>query len=141
MADLIYNSFSEDLANGAIVPGTATFKMLLVTSSYTPDKAHANRDDITNEVSGATGYTAGGKEVACIVTTGTDKTILTFAAETWPESTITARGAVVYLDADDEPEDDLLVFYNDFGGDVTTSATTFSVGASTIELVNTSIPA
>jgi len=138
MADLIYNSFSEDLANGDIVPGTDTFKMLLVTSSYTPDKAHADRSDITNEVTDSTGYTAGGKEVACIVTTGTDKTILTFAAETWPESTITARGAVVYLD-DGTAANDLLVFYNDFGGDVTTSATTFSVGASTIELVNTSI--
>jgi hypothetical protein len=137
MADLIYNSFSKDVANGAIVPGTDTFKMLLVTSSYTPDKAHASRADITNEVTG-TNYAAGGKEVDCIVTTGTDKTILTFAAETWPESTITARGAVVYLD-DGTAANDLLVFYNDFGGDVTTSATTFSVGASTIELVNTSI--
>jgi hypothetical protein len=139
MADLIYNSFSKDLANGDIT-AAGPFKMLLVTSTYTPDKAHADRADITNEVSG-TGYTAGGKTVACTVTTGTDKTILTFAAETWTESTITARGAVVYLDADDQPEDDLLVFYNDFGGDVSTSATTFSVGASTIELVNTSIPA
>jgi hypothetical protein len=139
MADLIYNSFSKDVANGDIVPGTDTFKMLLVTSTYTPDKAHADRADITNEVSG-TGYTAGGKTVACTVTTGTDKTILTFAAETWTESTITARGAVVYLDTG-TAADDLLVFYNDFGGDVSTSATTFSVGASTIELANTSIPA
>jgi hypothetical protein len=138
MADLIYNSFSEDLANGDIT-AAGPFKMLLVTSSYTPDKAHADRSDITNEVSG-TGYTAGGKTVACTVTTGADKTILTFAAETWPESTITARGAVVYLD-DGTAANDLLVFYNDFGGDVSTSATTFSVGASTIELVNTSIPA
>ena len=138
MADLIYNSFSEDLANGDIT-AAGPFKMLLVTSTYTPDKAHADRADITNEVSG-TGYTAGGKTVACTVTTGTDKTILTFAAETWTESTITARGAVVYLDTG-TAADDLLVFYNDFGGDVTTSATTFSVGASTIELVNTSIPA
>jgi hypothetical protein len=138
MADLIYNSFSEDLANGDIT-AAGPFKMLLVTSTYTPDKAHADRSDITNEVTG-TGYTAGGKTVACTVTTGTDKTILTFAAETWPESTITARGAVVYLDAG-TAANDLLCFYNDFGGDVTTSATTFSVGASTIELVNTSIPA
>jgi hypothetical protein len=138
MADLIYNSFSKDVANGDIVPGTDTFKMLLVTSSYTPDKAHSDRSDITNNEVSGTNYAAGGKEVDCIVTTGTDKTILTFAAETWPESTITARGAVVYLDTG-TAANDLLVFYNDFGGDVTTSATTFSVGASTIELVNTSI--
>jgi hypothetical protein len=31
---------------------------------------------------------------------------------------------------------DLLVFYNDFGGDVTTSNTTFSVGSSVITLQN-----
>jgi hypothetical protein len=137
MASLIYNSFHEDLARGNIDMDTDTFKMLLVTSSYTPDKdTHSDRADVTNEVSG-TGYTAGGKTVTCTVARDNtnDRTTLTFAAESWASSTITAAGAVVYKSTG-TAANDLLVFYNDFGGDVTTSNTTFSVGSSVIALQN-----
>jgi hypothetical protein len=137
MASLIYNSFHEDLARGNIDMDTNTFKMMLVTDSYTPNKdTHADRADVTNEVSG-TGYTAGGKTVTCTVArdNANDRTTLTFAAESWASSTITARGAVVYKSTG-TAANDLLVFYNDFGGDVTTSNTTFSVGSSVITLQN-----
>jgi hypothetical protein len=138
MASLIYNSFHEDLARGNIDLDTDTFKMLLVTSSYTPNKdTHGKRNSVTNEVSG-TGYTAGGKTVTCTVArdNANDRTTLTFAAESWANSTITARGAVVYKSRGGASSADELVFYNDFGGDVTTSNTTFSVGASVITLQN-----
>jgi hypothetical protein len=137
MASLIYNSFHEDLARGNIDMDTNTFKMMLVTSTYTPNKdTHADRADVTNEVSG-TGYTAGGKTVTCTVArdNANDRTTLTFAAESWTSSTITARGAVVYKSTG-TAANDLLVFYNDFGGDITTSNTTFSVGSSVITLQN-----
>jgi len=137
MASLIYNSFHEDLARGNIDMDTNTFKMMLVTDSYTPNKdTHADRDDVTNEVSG-TGYTSGGKTVTCTVArdNANDRTTLTFAAESWASSTITARGAVVYKSTG-TAANDLLVFYNDFGGDITTSNTTFSVGSSVITLQN-----
>jgi len=43
------------MAKGAIDFDTDTFKILLVTSSYTADKdTHDKRDDVTNEVSGTT---------------------------------------------------------------------------------------
>lgn len=138
MASLIYNSFHEDLAKGAVDMDTDTFKMLLVTSSYTPDKdAHERADDITNEVASGNGYTTGGKTVTCTVARddANDKTTLTFAAESWTSSTITARGAVVYKSTGTAANDPL-VFYNDFGGDVTTSSTTLSVGSSVITLQN-----
>jgi hypothetical protein len=137
MASLIYNSFHEDLARGNIDLDTDTFKMMLVTSTYSPNKdTHADRADVTNEVSG-TGYTAGGKTVTCTVArdNANDRTTLTFAAESWASSTITARGAVVYKSTG-TAANDLLVFYNDFGGDITTSDTTFSVGSSVITLQN-----
>jgi hypothetical protein len=138
MASLIYNSFHEDLARGNMDLDTDTFKMLLVTSSYTPNKdTHGKRNSVTNEVSG-TGYTAGGKTVTCTVArdNANDRTTLTFAAESWANSTITARGAVVYKSRGGASSADELVFYNDFGGDITTSDTTFSVGVSTITLQN-----
>jgi hypothetical protein len=138
MASLIYNSFHEDLARGDIDLDTDTFKMLLVTSSYTPNKdTHADRADVTNEAAASGGYTAGGKTVTCTVArdNANDRTTLTFAAESWASSTITAAAAVVYKSTG-TAANDLLVFYNDFGGNLTTSNTTFSVGSSVITLQN-----
>jgi len=138
MASLIYNSAIDDMARGAIDFDTDTFKVLLVTSSYTANKdTHDKRDDITNEVSG-TGYTAGGVTSACTVTkdTANDKVTLSLAAVSWPTSTITARGAVYYKSRGGASSADELVAYVDFGGDVTSTGATFSLGASTITLQN-----
>jgi len=138
MASLIYNSFVEDVNRGNIDPDTDTFRMLLVTSGYTPNKdAHGKRSDVTNQVTG-TGYTAGGITVPCTVArnNSTDQVTLTFAAGSWASSTITARGAVVYKSRGGADTADELVFYNDFGGDVSTSSTTFSVGSSVITYQN-----
>ena len=138
MASLIFNSFHRDLATGAIDCDTDTFKVLLVTSSYTPNKdTHDKRDDITNEVTG-TGYTAGGATSAVTVTldTANDKTTIQFGAVSWATSTITARGAVIYKSRGGASSADELVAYNDFGSDISTTAGTFSLAASTITLQN-----
>jgi hypothetical protein len=138
MASLIYNSAIDDMARGAIDFDTDTFKVMLVTSSYTANKdTHDKRDDVTNEVSG-TGYTAGGVASACTVTkdTANDKVTLGFAAVSWPTSTITARGAVYYKSRGGASSADELVAYVDFAGDVTSTGATFSLGASTITLQN-----
>lgn len=138
MASLIYNSAVDDMARGAIDFDADTFKVLLVTSSYNPNKdTHDKRDDVTNEVSG-TGYTAGGVTSACTVTkdTANDRVTLQFASVSWASSTITARGAVIYKSRGGASSADELVAYNDFGADVSTTAGTFSIAASTITLQN-----
>lgn len=138
MASFIYNSFWEDAANGRINAGADTFRAMLVTSSYTADKdAHNRRDDVTNEVTG-TGYTAGGATCTFTVTRNNtlDRIIFTFASVNWPTSTITARGAVVYKARGGASSADELIFYNDFGTNVTTSATTFTVAQSVITVQN-----
>ena len=137
MASLIYNSAIDDMARGAIDFDTDSFKAMLVTSSYTPDKdTHDKRDDVTNEVSG-TGYTAGGVTTACTVTkdTANDKVTLQFAEVSWASSTITARALVIYKSTGTASTDNL-VAYNDFGSNVSSTAGTFSVAASTITLQN-----
>jgi hypothetical protein len=137
MASLLYNSAVDDMARGAIDFDTDTFKVMLVTSSYTPDKdTHDKRDDVTNEVSG-TGYTAGGVTSVCTVTkdTANDRVTLSFAAVSWASSTITARGAVIYKSTGTASNDNL-VAYNDFGSDVASASGTFTVGASVITLQN-----
>jgi len=138
MASLIYNSAVDDMARGAIDFDTDTFKVMLVTSSYTPDKdTHDKRNDVTNEVSG-TGYTAGGVTSVCTVTkdTANDRVTLSFAAVSWASSTITARGAVIYKSRGGASSADELVAYNDFGSDVASASGTFTVGTSVITLQN-----
>ena len=138
MASLIYNCAIDDMAKGAIDFDTDTFKVMLVTSTYTANKdTHTKRSDVTNEVSG-TGYTAGGVTSACTVTkdTANDKVTLSLAAVSWATSTITARGAVYYKSRGGASSADELVAYVDFGGDVSSTGATFSLGASTITLQN-----
>jgi hypothetical protein len=138
MASLIYNSAIDDMARGAIDFDSNSFKALLVTSSYTPNKdTHDFRNDVTNEVTG-TGYTAGGVTTACTVTkdTANDRVTLQFAAVSWASSTITARALVIYKSLGGASSADALVAYNDFGSDVSSTAGTFSVAASTITLQN-----
>lgn len=107
-----------------------TIKVMLCTSSYTPDQdTHRYKSSITNEVSG-TGYTAGGATLgspSLTYTGGTNTLKLDANDATWPASTITARYAVIY---DNTPATDAtrpLIAYIDFGADVTSSAGTFTI--------------
>ena len=138
MASLIFTSFLEDLARGAIDMDTDTFKVLLTTSSYTENKdTHTKRSDVTNEVTG-TGYTAGG--VTCTVTvtkdTANDRLDITLGAVSWPSSTITARKAVYYKSRGGAASADEIVAVNDFGSDVTSTGATFSLALSTVRFQN-----
>jgi len=99
------------------------FKVMLVTSSYTPDfGTHDFKADVTNEVSG-TGYDADGKSLSSVTLTQSGGTI-TFDADdvTWASSTITARGAVVY---DSSLPSEPLICYIDFGADKSSSSGDF----------------
>jgi hypothetical protein len=132
MASFVYNSALENAAKGLIDFDTDTFKMMLVTSSYSANKdTHEYRDDVTNEVANGNGYTTGGATTACTVAkdNATDRITVTFAATSWTTSTITAAAAVVYKSRGGASSADELVFYNDFGGDVSSSNATFSVGS------------
>jgi hypothetical protein len=126
------------MARGDIDFDTDTFKAMLVTSTYSPNKdTHEFRDDITNEVTGA-GYTAGGATSTITVTkdTANDRVTIQFGAVSWTSSTITARGLVYYKSRGGASSADEIVAYNDFGSDVASSGGTFSVAASTITLQN-----
>ena len=99
MASFIFNSALRDEATGALDYDTDTFKVMLCTSTYTPNKdTHTKRSDVTNEVSG-TGYTAGGNTVTVTVSTvdtTNDRVDVTLGGTTWTTATITARYAVYY---------------------------------------------
>lgn len=132
MASLVYNSCIRDAVTGAIDFDTDTFKMMLVTSSYTASKAHDKRDDITNEVTG-TGYTSGGNacsaSVAAVDNTNNDVEI-SFTVTSWTSATITARAGVIYKSRGGASSADELVGYVDFGSDVSSTNGTFAVTVS-----------
>ena len=128
MASLIYNSCLNDMATGAIDFDTNSFKIELVTSSYTPNKdTHTKRSDVTNEISG-TGYTAGGVSTAVTVTndTANDRIDINFADVSWSSATLTAAAAVIYKTTGTSSTDNL-VAYLDFGGNVTSTNGTFTL--------------
>jgi hypothetical protein len=106
-----------------------TIKIALVTSSYTFDQdAHDYFNDITNEVSG-TGYIAGGQTLTSCTATydGPSNTLTLDAADpSWATSTITARGAVVYVSTGTSSTSPLLAFI-DFGADVISSGAAFTI--------------
>lgn len=140
MPSSIFNRTLELWARGNIDFDSDTFKVMLTTSGYAEDvDAHDYRDDVTNEVVG-TGYTAGGNVVTVTVAldTATDRLNITLGGTNWPASTITARKAVYYKSRGGAPGADELIAVNDFGADVVSSAGTFTLNSSLIELVNAS---
>ncbi|MEV0367492.1 hypothetical protein [Nocardia fusca] len=120
----------KSLVNKEVDWDTDVIKVMLCTSTYSPDQdTHQYKSSVTNEVSG-TGYNAGGATLttsAPTYTAGTNTLVLDAADVSWPNSTIVARYAVVY---DSTPATDAtrpLLGYVDFGQDVSTTAGTFSI--------------
>jgi hypothetical protein len=137
----------RDIATGAVDCDTDTFKMMLVTSSYTASKSHSKRNDIKSptdyEVTG-TGYTAGGN--ACALTVGTTDNVasppkvdINFSVTSWTSATITARAGVIYKSRGGAATADELVGYVDFLSNITSTNGTFAVTVSTpLSLTNPS---
>lgn len=126
----LYGKVFTALWNKEIDFDSDTIKVMLTTSTYTPDQdVHDYKDDVTNEVSG-TGYTAGGAALASKTVTytgATNKHVLDAADVTWPTSTITARNAVVY---DASPATDAtrpLICYQASDADIVSSGGDFTI--------------
>lgn len=117
MANVVYNGYKAAVAAASINLVSDTIKVLLVTSSYTPDQdLDVYLSDIDNEVVG-TGYVAGGealttKELSLDLVNNRAK----FTADnvTWDTATITARGAILYKDTG-VAGTSTLITYKDFG--------------------------
>jgi hypothetical protein len=137
MASLIYNKALDAQAKAKIDFSTDAFAVMLVTSGYAPDKdAHNFRSSVTNEVVG-TGYTANGQTVTVSVNRddANDRIDISLGSASWPTATLTARGAVYYQDTGNSATD-ILIAYIDFGGNVSSTAGTFSLSASTLRVQN-----
>jgi hypothetical protein len=139
MASLIYNSALYDALTGAVDFDSDSFKVLLVTSAYSPNKTtHTKRSHVTNEVANGNGYATGGAAATVTVTNDTANTRVDIScgAASWPAATITARGAVYYKSRGGAASADELVAYVDFGADIVSTNGTFSLSASTLRIQN-----
>lgn len=132
MPSKLYGQFLSQALNKEIDWDTDTIKVALLTNSYTPDQdVHNYLDDVvTYEVTGATGYTAGGNTLANKTNSYNSATnVITLDADdtTWSSSTITARYAVIYDATPATNATKPLIGYVDFGSDQSSSNGNFTI--------------
>jgi hypothetical protein len=125
-----YGLLVTRLLSGDIDFSNDTIKIMMTTSSYSPDQdTHDYKDDVTNEVSG-TGYTAGGATLSnksVGYTAGTNVTKVDADDVTWSSSTITnARIAVIYKDTGNAATSPL-IGYTDFGANKSSDNGDFTI--------------
>ena len=86
--------------------------------SGTPSASNLGTDEVTG-----TGYTSGGATLAGYSATETGGVArLDFTTPTWPSSTISATGAIIY----NSSKSNKVVAVYDFGGTITSTAGTFT---------------
>jgi hypothetical protein len=113
-------SFLSELLAGTHVIGTDVLKIALYTSSASLTK-DTTVYSATNEVVG-TGYVAGGATLSGVTVGSSDGVVwIDFNDVTWPASTLTARGALVY----NSSKANRAIWVLDFGSDKVSSASTF----------------
>lgn len=112
-----YGVFLTGLGAAEFDMAADTFKVLLTTSSYTPNiDTHNAVDDVTNEVTG-TGYTAGGEALTGVAWTydsANNRAVMAADPVVWSAADFTARLAVVYKDTG-TPSTSTLIGWIDFG--------------------------
>lgn len=137
MASVIHTPGLTRALTGFVDFDTDSFKVMLSTSAYTPEKDHNFRDDVTPEISG-TGYVAGGEAVTVSVTEDltNDRVDITLGGATWPGATFTARNATYYKARGGAASVDEIIATNDFGSDKSPSGGSLTLAASTLRIQN-----
>jgi hypothetical protein len=123
----IVDSYKRGLLEGVFNFSSTTtqvFKVALYTSAATLNE-NTTAYSTTDESSG-TGYTAGGQvlTISTYPTLSNSVAFISFATVTWPVTSITARGALIYK-ADGLTNPAIAVL--DFGEDKTTSSGNFVI--------------
>lgn len=126
MASIIYNDFWGELMNKNIDLEADSFNVELHTSSYTPDKDHADAS-VTNECAASGNYSTGGQALSGMAVSVDDTNDWGKWDATdvvWQNSTITAQFAYI---VDLTPATDCPVCCIDFGGNVSSSSGNFTI--------------
>lgn len=132
---ILYSAALEAINKGTLDLDSNTFRMVLVTSAYTPaQNTHTAWSDISaNEVAAGGGYSTHGKLLTCTVTRASNVVTFDCDDQAWTASTITAKYAVIVKDADANgalATTDVPLCYCDLssgGGSLSSTSATFSV--------------
>ena len=117
----ICNSYKQEILEG-VHASTDTYKIALYTSSATLG-AGTTAYSSTNEVTG-TNYSAGGVTLTGYTSGLSSSTAyITFSDPSWADSTITARGCLIY----NSSKTNKAVACFDFGSDVVSVSGTFTI--------------
>ena len=117
----ICNSYKQEILEG-VHASTDTYKIALYTSSATLG-ASTTAYSSTNEVTG-TNYSAGGVTLTGYTSGLASSTAyITFSDPSWADSTITARGCLIY----NSSKTNKAVACFDFGSDVVSVSGTFTI--------------
>jgi hypothetical protein len=130
----VYGSAAEKISRATLDMDTQTFRMVLLTASYTPNQStHATWADLSaTEVAAGGGYTAGGKLLTMAVSRSALVVTVDCDDQSWTASTITAKYAAIVRDADANgtlaSTDDILCFSDlETGGSLSSTASAFTV--------------
>lgn len=99
---IMYGHALEQILDGAIDLDSNSFRMVLVTASYTPSQ---NADDAwsdisANEVANGNGYATHGKALTVTTTRTNNAVAIDCDDQSWPSSTFSAKYAVIVRDGD-----------------------------------------
>lgn len=92
------------------------------TNAGTPGTSAPSSSNLGTDEAAGTGYTTGGATLSGFSVTGTTTARLDWATPTWPTTTISAIGAIIY----NSSKSNKAVAVFDFGGTITSTAGTFS---------------
>jgi len=127
IASSVYNSFKARIMDGTIDLDTHVINVALFSSAYSVDiDADEDWADISaDEISGV-GYTAGGSPLTVTISIDDtdDEGVFDAGNARWTNSTITARGAVIY---DNTATSSPLICWIDFGSDKSSSSGDFKI--------------
>jgi len=136
IASVIQNSAKADLLRAGTnfntsggTPAGHAFKLALYLDTTTIDTTTTAYGGPTNEVATATGYTGGGKALTNTgVGTSTVTSFTDFSDLSWPASSFTTRGCLIYnTTIISGLTNDRAVCSVDFGGNKTVSSGTFTI--------------
>lgn len=126
----VCNVFKEELLKGShnLASGGDEIKIALFTSSATLGASTENYAAESNEVANGNGYTTGGNVLENQSVTGgsgNSTAFVNFDAETFPSSTITANGALIYNNGTSATNDAICVLA--FGSDKSSTDGDFTI--------------